>query len=58
MKDNTTGVDDIVTDGGTSVEDTNAPVIWYNLQGQRIDNPSGGVFIRQQGSKVTKEYIR
>lgn len=31
MKDNTTGVDDIETDGGTSVEDTNAPVIWYNL---------------------------
>lgn len=58
MKDNTTGVDDIVTDGGTSVEDTNAPVIWYNLQGQRVNNPSGGVFIRQQGSKVTKEYIR
>lgn len=58
MKDNTTGVDDIVTDGGTSVEDTDAPVIWYNLQGQRVNNPSGGVYIRQQGSKVTKEYIR
>lgn len=58
MKDNTTGIEDIVTDGGESVEETDAPVVWYNLQGQRVSNPSGGIFIRQQGTKVTKEYIR
>ena len=34
--------------------DENAPVVYYNLQGQRVNNPSNGVFIRQQGKNVTK----
>ncbi len=34
--------------------DDNAPVIYYNLQGVRVNNPSNGVFIRVQGNKVDK----
>lgn len=32
----------------------NAPVEYYNLQGIRVDNPSNGIFIRRQGSSITK----
>lgn len=39
------GVTEITTD-------SEAPVIWYNLQGQPVDNPRGGVFIRKQGAKA------
>lgn len=42
-------------EAGTSV---NAPVEYYNLQGVRVANPQGGVFIRRQGDKVSKEYVR
>lgn len=34
--------------------DENAPVEYYNLQGVRVENPANGLFIRKQGSKVTK----
>ncbi|MFH8142584.1 MAG: hypothetical protein K1V88_04050 [Muribaculaceae bacterium] len=30
------------------------PVVYYNLQGVRVENPANGVFIRVQGSQVTK----
>ncbi len=42
------GVSDIV------VEDENAPVEYFNLQGIRVANPENGVFIRRQGSSVSK----
>ncbi|MBD5225110.1 MAG: hypothetical protein HDS68_03965 [Bacteroidales bacterium] len=45
----------------TAVADNNgpeSPVEYYNLQGVRVENPSDGIFIRRQGSKVTKEIIR
>lgn len=35
-----------------------APVIYYNLNGQRVQNPSNGVFIRKQGSKTSKIIVR
>ena len=35
-------------------EDENAPVVYYNLQGVRVDNPQGGLFIKQQGTKAVK----
>lgn len=38
--------------------DANAPVEYYNLQGMRVDNPENGLFIRRQGSKVSKVIIR
>lgn len=34
--------------------DENAPVEYYNLQGLRVLNPENGIYIRRQGSKVTK----
>lgn len=45
--------------GSVSVdEDADAPVEFFNLQGIRIDNPNGGIFIRRQGAKVSKELIK
>lgn len=35
-------------------DDVNAPVEYFNLQGISIENPSNGVYIRRQGSKVAK----
>lgn len=37
-----------------AVDDANAPVEYYNLQGIRVDNPANGFFIRRQGSSVSK----
>ncbi len=51
---------DLLGNGEGSVEgiisdnDADAPVEYFNLQGVRVDNPSNGLFIRRQGSKVTK----
>lgn len=45
------------TGGVESVEvdvDANAPVVYYNLQGQRVENPNQGLYIRVQGKKATK----
>lgn len=48
----------------TSVEgigedvDENAPVEYYNLNGVRVAEPENGIFIRRQGSKVTKIIVR
>ncbi len=47
-----TGVDDVVAD------DANAPVEYYNLQGVRVENPENGLYIKRQGSTVTKVIIR
>lgn len=38
--------------------DENAPVEYYNLQGVRVANPENGLYIRRQGSKVTKVLIK
>ena len=38
--------------------DENAPVEYYNLQGVKVANPSNGVFIKVQGKKSTKVYIK
>lgn len=48
------GVDAVAADSDNS----NAPVEYFNLQGIRVNNPSNGIFIRRQGSKVTKELIK
>ncbi len=45
------GVEDITIDN----VDTNAPVEYFNLQGQRVANPANGqILIRRQGSTVSK----
>ena len=49
-KDNTTGV--------VAIEDSNAPVEYYNLNGQKVSDPSAGIFIRRQGASTSKVVIR
>ena len=34
------------------------PAVYYNLQGVKVENPAGGIYIVKRGNKVTKEYIR
>ncbi len=47
--------------GSTAVEgisaDDNAPVEYYNLNGQKVSDPSNGIFIRRQGTTTTKVAI-
>ena len=38
--------------------DENAPVEYYNLNGQRVNDPANGIFVRKQGSKVEKVVIK
>lgn len=35
-----------------------APVEWYTMQGVRVAEPAGGLFIRKQGNKVTKVVVK
>ncbi len=46
-----TGIDEIGVDA-------NAPVEYYNLQGVRVANPENGIFIRRQGAKATKVFVK
>lgn len=42
-----------------TVDNANAPVVYYNLQGVRVANPAaGGIYIRQQGNKVAKVLVK
>lgn len=43
------GIDDIEID-----ECVNDPVVYYNMQGVKVDNPQNGIFIKKQGAKTTK----
>ncbi|MDE5791628.1 MAG: hypothetical protein K2H96_10435 [Muribaculaceae bacterium] len=38
--------------------DSNAPVEYFDLQGRRVANPSQGLYIIRQGSKVTKSIVK
>ena len=44
--------------GNIVVEDENAPVEYYNLQGVRVANPENGLYIRRQGNKATKVLVK
>lgn len=47
-------VNDIIAD-----EENNAPVEFFNLQGQRVNNPAAGqLVIRRQGTKVAKVLVK
>ncbi|MGM9853854.1 MAG: hypothetical protein ACI30N_07810 [Muribaculaceae bacterium] len=47
------GVNDIITDG------ENAPAVYYNLQGVRVDNPAAGsVVIVRKGNKAYKQLVK
>lgn len=36
------------------IEADNAPAVYYNLMGVRVDNPENGLYICKRGNKVTK----
>ena len=49
--------------GGSSVatieaENENAPVEYFNMQGVRVSNPENGIYIKRQGTKVTKVVVK
>lgn len=46
---NYAGIESVIVD-----DNDDAPVEYYNLQGVRVNNPAAGIYIRRQGSKVTK----
>ncbi len=48
---NTEGVAD-------EIVDENAPAVYYNLQGVRVDNPENGLYIKVQGKKSSKVYVK
>ena len=50
--DTENAVDDI------TIDNSGAPSAVYDLQGRTITNPKAGLYIRRQGSTVTKELIR
>ncbi len=41
-----------------AADDTNAPAVYYNLQGVRVDNPANGLYIRVQGKNATKVLVK
>lgn len=43
---------------GITQDKINAPEIFYDLQGRRVNNPSNGIFIRRKGNKADKIIIR
>lgn len=55
----TTGDAANVFNGVEKIEaDNNAPIEYYNLQGIKVANPQGGVFIKVEGEKATKIHIK
>ncbi len=46
------GIDDI------TVDNSDAPVEYYNLQGVKVTNPANGLFIVRQGNSISKQIIR
>ncbi|MDE7471962.1 MAG: hypothetical protein K2M68_00085 [Muribaculaceae bacterium] len=48
------GVDNVVVDN----DNQDAPAVYYNLQGVRVENPANGLYIKKQGNKVSKVVIR
>ncbi|MBQ9076955.1 MAG: hypothetical protein IJY31_03830, partial [Muribaculaceae bacterium] len=51
-----TGVENI--ESSVAEKAIDAPVEYYNLQGVKVKNPSNGIYIKVQGNKVSKVFIR
>ncbi|MDE7097134.1 MAG: hypothetical protein K2O47_06545, partial [Muribaculaceae bacterium] len=43
---------------GINAFDSELPVEYYNLSGVKVDNPANGIFIRRQGSKTEKVFLK
>ena len=54
----TFAVEEVSGVDGVEIENADAPVKYYNLQGVEVANPSNGIFIKVQGNKATKEYVK
>lgn len=39
-------------------EENNAPAEYFNLQGVKVANPENGIYIRRQGEKVAKVFLK
>lgn len=50
LPDGYSGVRDVIV----NKENADAPVEYFNLLGERVNNPEHGIFIRRQGSSTTK----
>jgi hypothetical protein len=51
----------LLSSGGlqdVNVDNNNAPIEYFNLQGIRVDNPAQGIFIRKQGSSASKVIMK
>lgn len=48
----TVGIDNIATDNA------DAPAEYFNLQGVKVANPEGGIFIMRKGGKASKVYVK
>ena len=44
--------------GVESLVDMNAPAVYYNLQGVKVENPAKGIYVVRQGDKTSKVVIR
>lgn len=53
----TTGVEDVIADFIEDGNNADGPVVFYNLQGVRVENPANGVYIRVQGTNVEKVLV-
>lgn len=47
------GISDVVVD-----ENTDAPAVYYNLQGVKVANPENGIYLVRRGNKVVKELVK
>ena len=56
--DQTVTISDPAGISGVEIEDSDAPVEYFNLQGIRVAEPTRGLYIKRQGSKTSKVYIR
>ena len=54
-KEDPSGVENIVVE---EMEEIDAPVEYYNLQGVKVAEPSNGIFIKVQGKKASKVYVK
>lgn len=47
------GVENVAVDNSTD-----APAVYFDMQGRKVENPAGGLYIVRRGDKVTKEYVK
>jgi len=47
------GIDNVTVDS-----DRDMPVEYYNLQGIKVENPGNGLYLKRQGNRSTKVYIK